>query len=48
MTRFNACDYLLDRRIEAGDGPRLALTGVAGDVTYAQLHERVLQTFCGT
>jgi benzoate-CoA ligase family protein len=47
MTRFNACDYLLDRRIEAGDGPRLALTGPAGDVTYAQLHQRVLRTAAG-
>jgi benzoate-CoA ligase family protein len=47
MTRFNACDYLLDRRIEAGDGPRVALTGVAGDVTYAELHERVLRTAAG-
>ena len=36
MTRFNACEYLLDRRIAAGDGPRLALTGPAGDVTYAR------------
>ncbi|HST67049.1 MAG TPA: benzoate-CoA ligase family protein [Mycobacteriales bacterium] len=44
---FNACEYLLDRRIEAGDGPRLALTGVAGDVTYGQLHERVLRTAAG-
>jgi len=47
MTRFNACDYLLDRRIEAGDGPRVALTGVAGDVTYSELHERVLRTAAG-
>ena len=47
MTRFNACDYLLDRRIEAGDGPRLALTGPAGDVTYTDLHERVVRTAAG-
>ena len=38
---FNACEYLLDRRIAAGDGERLALTGVAGDLTYAHLLERV-------
>jgi benzoate-CoA ligase family protein len=38
---FNACEYLLDRRVEAGDGGRLALTGVAGDVAYAQLLHRV-------
>jgi benzoate-CoA ligase family protein len=47
MTRFNACEYLLDRRIAAGDGHRLALTGRAGDVTYAQLHERVVRTAAG-
>ena len=47
MTRFNACEYLLDRRIEAGDGPRLALTGPAGDVTYSELHERVRRTAAG-
>jgi benzoate-CoA ligase family protein len=47
MTRFNACEYLLDRRMAAGDGPRLALTGPAGDVTYAELHERVVRTANG-
>jgi benzoate-CoA ligase family protein len=47
MTRFNACEYLLDRRIAAGDGRRLALTGPAGDVTYAGLHERVVRTAAG-
>ena len=24
---FNACEYLLDRRLAAGDGPRTALAG---------------------
>ena len=38
---FNACEYLLDRRVEAGDGDRLALTGVGGELTYAQLLDRV-------
>jgi benzoate-CoA ligase family protein len=38
---FNASDYLLDRHIRAGRGDRLALTGVAGDVSYAELAERV-------
>jgi acyl-coenzyme A synthetase/AMP-(fatty) acid ligase len=33
--------YLLDRHIERGDGARLAVTGVHGDLTYAQLFERV-------
>jgi benzoate-CoA ligase family protein len=34
---FNACEYLLDRRVAAGDGDRVALTGVGGQLTYAQL-----------
>jgi acyl-coenzyme A synthetase/AMP-(fatty) acid ligase len=38
---FNACDYLLDRHIREGRGDRLALTGVAGGVSYADLAERV-------
>jgi benzoate-CoA ligase family protein len=38
---FNASEYLLDRHIRAGRGDRLALTGVAGDLTYAELAERV-------
>jgi benzoate-CoA ligase family protein len=38
---FNVCDYLLDRHIRAGRGDRLALTGVAGGVSYAELAERV-------
>ena len=38
---FNACDYLLDRHIREGRGDRLALTGVAGDVSYAELAGRV-------
>jgi benzoate-CoA ligase family protein len=45
--RFNACEYLLDRRVEAGDGARLALTGPAGDLTYAELLDRVRRTACG-
>jgi benzoate-CoA ligase family protein len=44
---FNACEYLLDRHVENGNGDRLALTGVDGDVTYAQLHERVVRTAAG-
>jgi benzoate-CoA ligase family protein len=38
---FNACEYLLDRRVDAGDGNRLAITGPAGQLTYAQLLDRV-------
>ena len=44
---FNACDYLLDRHIRAGRGDRLALTGVAGDVSYAELAERVTRAARG-
>src|SRR3984885_14105140 len=41
---FNACEYLLDRRVAAGDGDRIALTGLAGDLSYAQLLDRVRRT----
>jgi benzoate-CoA ligase family protein len=41
---FNASEYLLDRRVAAGDGDRIALTGLAGDLTYAQLLDRVQRT----
>ena len=44
---FNASVYLLDRRIAGGDGARLALTGGPGDLTYAQLHDRVCRTAAG-
>ena len=41
---FNACDYLLDRRVAAGDGDRPALTGIGGDLSYRELLERVQRT----
>ncbi|GAA4564034.1 benzoate-CoA ligase family protein [Planotetraspora kaengkrachanensis] len=44
---FNACTYLLDRHVDRGDGERLALTGEQGDVSYAQLHDRVRRTAAG-
>jgi benzoate-CoA ligase family protein len=44
---FNACDYLLDRRLAAGDGQRIALTGASGDLSYAELHDRVCRTAAG-
>ncbi|MBN9620388.1 MAG: AMP-binding protein, partial [Actinobacteria bacterium] len=44
---FNASEYLLDRRVAAGDGDRLALTGVAGDVTYRALLDRVERAAAG-
>ncbi len=36
---FNAATYLLDRRLEAGDGDRIAVTGPRGTLTYRELHE---------
>ena len=44
---FNASEYLLDRRLAAGDGGRLALTGTAGDLTYAELHDQVCRAAAG-
>jgi benzoate-CoA ligase family protein len=44
---FNACEYLLDRRLAAGDGQRIALAGPSGEVSYAQLHDRVCRTAAG-
>ena len=44
---FNACEYLLDRRLAAGDAPRIALTGGAGDLSYAGLHDQVCRTAGG-
>src|ERR1700684_1645787 len=44
---FNACEYLLDRRLAAGDGQRTALVGPSGEVSYAQLHDRVCRTAAG-
>jgi benzoate-CoA ligase family protein len=44
---FNASEYLLDRRLAAGDADRVALTGPAGELTYAALWERVRRTAAG-
>jgi benzoate-CoA ligase family protein len=41
---FNASEYLVDRQVAAGGGARLALTGPAGDHTYADLHAMVGRT----
>jgi len=41
---FNACEYLLDRRLAAGDENRLAFTGPGGELTYRQLYQQVLRT----
>ncbi len=40
---LNACEYLLDRRLASGDNERLALSGPAGELSYAQLHDQVLR-----
>ncbi len=47
MRLFNACEYLLDRRLAAGDGERMALTGPAGELTYAGLYDQVCRTAAG-
>src|ERR1700722_16615102 len=44
---FNASEYLLDRRLDAGDGDRVAQTGPAGQLTYAALADRVRRTAAG-
>src|SRR5215470_13719144 len=44
---FNACDYLLDRHVREGRGDRLAFTGVAGDLSYAELAGRVTRAAGG-
>ncbi len=44
---FNAGGYLLDRQVAAGHGDRLAVTGALGDLTYAELHDRVRRTAGG-
>jgi benzoate-CoA ligase family protein len=44
---FNASEYLLDRRVAAGDGDRVALTGPAGELSYAVLWDRVRRMAAG-
>jgi benzoate-CoA ligase family protein len=44
---FNASSYLLDRQLDLGNGARLALTGPCGELSYAQLHDRVRRTAAG-
>ena len=44
---FNASEYLLDRRLAAGDGDRVALTGPAGELSYTALWDRVRRTAAG-
>src|SRR5215813_2879084 len=44
---FNACVYLVDRQVEAGNGDRLAVTGPAGSLTYAELAARAAELAAG-
>ena len=44
---FNACEYLLDRRLAVGDGDRVAVCGPAGELSYTQLWDRVRRTAAG-
>jgi benzoate-CoA ligase family protein len=44
---FNVSDYLLDRHLRAGHGDRIALTGLAGELSYAQLTQRVRRAAAG-
>ena len=41
MELFNASEYLLDRRLAAGDGDRTAIVAGERRLTYAQLHGQV-------
>ena len=44
---FNASTYLLDRHVEVGDGDRVALAGVLGELTYTELWRRVQRAAAG-
>src|SRR5215467_1971468 len=44
---FNACEYLVDRQVEAGRGDHLAVTGPAGSLTYAELAARAAELAAG-
>ncbi|MEV4576135.1 benzoate-CoA ligase family protein [Nonomuraea jabiensis] len=44
---FNASVFLVDRHLEAGHGDRIAITGPAGTLTYAQLADHVARFAAG-
>ena len=44
---FNACEYLVDRQVQAGLGGHLAVTGPAGSLTYAELAARAAELAAG-
>jgi benzoate-CoA ligase family protein len=47
MELFNACEYLVDRRVEAGDGERVALRVRGQSVTYGELLAQVSRAAAG-
>lgn len=47
MQPFNASEYLLDRRLIAGDGGHVAIRGRDRSITYAQLLDRVGRASAG-
>ena len=47
MEPFNVSEYLLDRRLAAGDGGREALRAAGVGVTYAELHDLVCRFAAG-
>ncbi len=44
---FNACEYLLDRRLADGHGDRIALVSGTETITYQALSDRVIATASG-
>jgi benzoate-CoA ligase family protein len=44
---FNACTYLVDRHVEAGNGDRVAMTGPRGTLTYEGLLRRTERVAAG-
>jgi benzoate-CoA ligase family protein len=47
MELFNACEYLLDRRVQAGDGERIALRVGGRSLTYGELLREVSRAAAG-
>jgi benzoate-CoA ligase family protein len=44
---FNVSTYLVDRQLDAGRGASVAVTGPAGELTYAELHDLVARVAAG-
>jgi len=44
---FNVSEYLLDRHVDAGRGHRIALATATGELSYAELTERVRRAAAG-